>query len=64
MKTIHSYLLVLTFVFGPLVHAASAFTSTWNAASGSWSEALKWSPMGDPNGASFDVIFNNGGSLT
>jgi hypothetical protein len=64
MKTIHSYLLVIALAFGLVVHAASAFTSTWNAASGNWSESLKWSPMGDPNGTGFDVIFNNGGSLT
>src|SRR5205085_9678287 len=65
MKTIHFYLRVLTLLaIGLLAHAASAFTSTWNAASGNWSEPLKWSPMGDPNSPSFDVFFNNGGSLT
>src|SRR3982751_2513374 len=65
MKTPHFYLRFLTtFTIGLLVHAASAQTSTWNAASGNWTEPLKWSPMGDPNGNGYSVIFNNGGSLT
>src|SRR6476469_3158555 len=65
MKSIHSYLLVLAaLAMGLPVHAASAVTSTWNAPSGNWSEALKWSPTGDPNSPSFAVVFNNGGSLT
>ncbi|HEX7516392.1 MAG TPA: hypothetical protein VF345_03805 [Chthoniobacterales bacterium] len=65
MKTIHSYLLLVTaFAIGPLVHAASAQNATWNAPSGNWSTALNWSPPVDPNGSSYNVIFNNGGSLT
>ncbi|HEY8834063.1 MAG TPA: hypothetical protein VIM09_00645, partial [Chthoniobacterales bacterium] len=65
MKTIHSYLLLVTaFAFGLFAHAASAQTATWNAASGTWKTALNWNPQVDPNGTSFNVIFNNGGSLT
>ena len=65
MKTIHSYLLlVAAFAIGLLAHAASAQTATWNAASGTWKTALNWNPQVDPNGNSFNVIFNNGGSLT
>jgi hypothetical protein len=65
MKTIHSYLLlVISFAIGLLAHAASAQTATWNAASGTWKTALNWNPQVDPNGNSFNVIFNNGGSLT
>jgi hypothetical protein len=65
MKAIHSYLLLVTaFAIGLLAQAASAQTATWNAASGNWSTALNWSPPVDPNGNSFNVIFNNGGSLT
>lgn len=65
MKAIHSYLLLVTaFAIGLLAHAASAQTATWNAASGNWSNALNWNPPVDPNSPSFNVIFNNGGSLT
>src|SRR5207237_3408335 len=65
MKTIHPYLLLVTaFAIGLFVHAASAQTVTWNAASGTWKTALNWNPPVDPNGNSYNVIFNNGGSLT
>ncbi len=65
MKTIHSYLLFSTaLAMGLLAHTASAQTATWNAATGNWSNALNWNPAVDPNSPSFDVIFNNGGSLT
>jgi len=64
MKTIRSYLLLITaLALGLLVHAASAQTATWNATSGNWSNASNWNPTVDPNSPSFDVIFNNGGSL-
>ncbi len=45
------------------VNAASAITSTWNVPSGNWSNPLNWNPVGDPNNSSYDVIFNNSGSL-
>ena len=65
MKTIHSSLLLVTaFAISLLVHAASGATATWTAASGNWSNPLNWSPNIDPNGNSFDVVFNTGASLT
>jgi hypothetical protein len=64
MKTLHSCLLLVTaLALGLLAHTASAQTATWNAATGFWSNALNWNPAVVPNGPSFDVIFNNGGSL-
>ncbi len=65
MKTIHSSLLLTAaLALGLLAHGASASTAIWSAASGNWSNNLNWNPITDPNGTSFDVIFNNGGSLT
>jgi hypothetical protein len=65
MKTIHSYLLLVTaFAIGLSVQAASAQTAIWNAASGNWSTASNWNPPVDPNSSTYNVIFNNGGSLT
>ena len=45
------------------VTVASAQTSTWNVASGNWSNGFNWNPVGDPSGSAFNVIFNNSGSL-
>ena len=64
MKAIHSYLLSTAFAIGLLAQAASAQTATWNATSGNWSTAVDWNPPVDPDNLNFDVIFNNGGSLT
>ncbi|HEY3663699.1 MAG TPA: hypothetical protein VGL24_11145, partial [Chthoniobacterales bacterium] len=64
MKSIHHYLLLATaLAIGLPAQAASAQTATWNAATGFWSNHLNWNPAVVPDGPSFDVIFNNGGSL-
>lgn len=43
---------VLTFV----VPCAMAQTETWNGGSGDWNVGTNWTPMGVPNGSTFDVV--------
>ena len=62
-KNKYKLLIGLLMVVLAWANAASAQTATWNVASGNWSNALNWNPLGDPSGPTFNVICSNSGSL-